>query len=106
MIQINPLSREESKRRSANSLRSVVSALQWQVCNLKEKPNRVTVSRLCELLIKIKQRFVPSYDDAERLESKVRDAMDDGEFTVSLEGDRLFVSGYIKVNKLSKGVIW
>lgn len=105
MIQLNPLTKEEARRRSANSLRGTVNALKMRVESMK--PNRVDVTRIGELLLKLKQRFVPTYDDAERLEGKIKEAMDDRElFTVNLEGDRLFVSGYIKVNKLGKTAIW
>lgn len=105
MIQINPLTKEEARRRSAISLRGIVNALKLHVEGMSSKRNDVL--RVAELVLKLKQRFVPTYDDAERLEQKIRESMDDStEFVVNLEGDRLFVSGYIKVNKLGKTAIW
>lgn len=107
MIQVNPLTKEEARRRSANFLKGTVSAFRIHAEELKDKPTRAAVDRLCDLLLRIKQRFTPTYEDAERLEEMLKDSMDDSDtFTVNLEGDRLFVSGYIKVNKFGKKAIW
>jgi hypothetical protein len=113
MVTLNPFTERDAQEKARRDRATHVHLAGIQMERLlfsfdrTKKVNHELLQRLIQTLLKVGGHIPMTHERAESLEAKLKAAVtDDGEYTLRIQGNRIYIEGYFDLNKLKNDMLW